>query len=234
MCQAHEELRLRTPRLVLRDFRERDLPAVFALRSAPAVARFMDFAPETRDQARSWLDAVIVHDRQRPRRAYNLAITHGADERAIGWIGIGRSERYPGAGELGFGYMLHPAYWGQGYATEAVRATLDFGFTVLGGRRASAWCDAANQASARGLARAGLRFARRYRETDPQGEQPAECLEYAIEAAEWPVARVSLASERAPDSAERDPQTLRRGADRGRDRTGPAHEDGAPPGRRRC
>lgn len=221
MRQEHEELRLPTPRLILRDFRERDLPDVFALRSAPAVARFMDFAPETRDQAQSWLDAAIAHNRQRPPRAYNLAIAHGADERAIGWIGIGPSERYPGAGELGFGYMLHPNHWGRGYATEAVRATLDFGFTARGGRRASAWCDAANRASARVLERAGLRFVRRYRERDSQGEHPTERLEYAIEAAEWLIARVSLASERAPGSAERD-------------RADPAHEGSAPPGRRHC
>ncbi len=178
--EEHQELRIVTPRLVLRDFREEDLADVCALRSEAEVARFMDFAPETGDQSRTWLREVIFHNRQRPRRAYNLAITHGAEERVIGWIGIGRSDRYPNEGELGLGYMLHPAHWGRGYATEAIRAILDFGFGVLGGQRASAWCYAENHASARVLERAGLRFARRYRDTEPKSGQPAECLEYAI------------------------------------------------------
>lgn len=194
---AYRERRIVTARLVLRDFREEDLADVCALRSAPEVARFMDFAPETADQARVWLEGVIFHNRQRPRRAYNLAIAHGPEERAIGWIGIGRSGRYPDEGELGFGYMLHPAHRGRGYATEAVRAILDFGFTALGGRRASAWCYAANRPSARVLERAGLRLARRYQDTEPKSGQSAACLEYAIRIEAWPATRGAG----APDGA---------------------------------
>ena len=180
-----DELRLVTPRLILRDFREEDLPDVHALRSEPEVARFMDFAPETVEQSRAWLGEVIFHNCKRPREAYNLAIVHGVEDRVIGWIGIGRSGRYRGEGELGFGYMLHRAYWGRGYATEAVRALLDFGFNLLGGRRASAWCYVGNHASGRVLEKAGLRFERRYQETEPKSGQLAECLEYAIRAEEW-------------------------------------------------
>jgi RimJ/RimL family protein N-acetyltransferase len=47
---------LTTDRLLLRDFVEADLADVHAMRSDPEVARFMDFAPETLDQTRDWLD----------------------------------------------------------------------------------------------------------------------------------------------------------------------------------
>src|SRR4051794_11023412 len=114
-----DELQLSTPRLRLRDFREEDLRDVHALRSEPEVAGFMGFLPETLEEARAWLEAVIFHNRKQPREAYNLAIVHREEGRAIGWIGIGRSGRYPGAGGLGFGYM-----------PEAMRAILDFGFHV--------------------------------------------------------------------------------------------------------
>ncbi len=174
-----------TARLILRDFDEADADAVHALRSNPAVARFMSFQPETPEQSREWLTGVIFHNRKVPREAYNLAITGRADDRLIGWIGIGRSSRSSEAGELGFGYMLHPDAWGQGHATEAVRAIVDFGFQSLGGRRLSAWCWAENRASERVMIKAGLRFARRYRETEPKSGHPAACLEYALRIEEW-------------------------------------------------
>src|SRR3712207_5357006 len=121
-------------RLVLRDFVEDDWADVHMLRSDSAVAHFMDFNPETPEQSREWLARVTFHNRERPRLAYNLAIVRRVDDHLIGWIGIGPSSRCPQAGELGLGYMLHHAAWGQGYATEAVQAIVDFGFRALGGQ----------------------------------------------------------------------------------------------------
>ena len=189
-----------SPRLVLRDFIDEDWADAHALRSDPDVARFMDHAPETLEQSRVRLTGVIFHDRKRSRVAYNLAVVHRAQGRVIGWIGIGPSSRYPGEGELGFGYMPHRAYWGQGYATEAVRTIVDFGFGALGGRRVSAWCYEENRASARVLAKAGLRFERRYRGAEPESGRPAECLEYALRREEWHTAA------RAVTARERDDQ----------------------------
>jgi RimJ/RimL family protein N-acetyltransferase len=117
--------------------------------------------------------------------AYNLAIVHREDDRVIGWIGIGDSERYAANGELGFGYMLNRAYWGQGYATEAARAIVSLGFTALGGRRISAWCYADNKASARVLEMVGLRFERRFSAIEPKSRRTAECFEFALSADAW-------------------------------------------------
>lgn len=152
-----DDLTIETPRLVLRDIIEADLPDVYAWRSDHAVARFMDdFDPETLEQTRAWLAAIIVHNRERPRRAYNPGIELRAENRVIGWIGIGESERYQAPGELGFGYALGSAYWDRGYATEAARAIVAFGFRVLGGQRISAWCHEDNLASARVPEKSGL------------------------------------------------------------------------------
>ena len=181
----HVQLSLDTPRLVLRDFVDEDRDDVHALRSDLEVARFMDHEPEDTEQSRAWLTAVISHSRERPRVAYNLAVVHRAEGRVIGWIGIGPSSRYPGEGEFGFGYMLRRGYWGQGYATEAVSAIVDFAFGALAARRVSAWCYAENRASARVLAKAGLRFERRYQGTEPKSGQAATCLEYALRREEW-------------------------------------------------
>lgn len=172
-----------TPRLILRDFVLSDCEAVYLLRSDPQVARFMEFAPESAEQAEEWLRGAIFHNSQRPRESYNLAIDHAATNQLIGWIGIGPSSRYPD--ELGFGYMLAPAYWNRGYATEAVRHIVTFGFDSLQAPRISAWCYAENGASARVLAKAGLYLERTYEAVAPKSGALERCLEYAIRREAW-------------------------------------------------
>jgi hypothetical protein len=81
--------------------------------------------------------------------------------------------------------MLARAYWRQGYATEALRAVIARSFAALGARRVSAWCWAGNRASARVMAKAGMRLERRYERTEPKSGSPTPCLEYAVRLDEW-------------------------------------------------
>ena len=179
------ELRIPTPRLNLRDFVTEDLDAVHAFRSDPEVARYSEPLLENEGQTATWLDEVIIHNRQRPRSAYNLAITLKDTGQVMGWIGIGDSDRYPSKGELSFGYALNRAYWRKGYATEAASAIVDFGFSALGGTRVSAWCWEENVASARVLEKAGLRFVQRLEETDSASGTAIQGREYALRREEW-------------------------------------------------
>jgi broad specificity phosphatase PhoE/RimJ/RimL family protein N-acetyltransferase len=184
---AHTRPVLTTARLVLRPFVTGDLADAHAIRSDPEVVRFMDFRPEDLATTRAWLDRVIAHTREHedPRRGRNLAVVDRGTGRVIGWVGFGESSRFPaGTGEHGLGYMLARADWGRGYAPEAVRAVIDYCVRELGARRVSAWCWEENRASARVMEKAGMRFARRYEQTEPKSGLPASCLEYAVAAEE--------------------------------------------------
>jgi len=55
------------------------------------------------------------------------------------------------------GYAYHRDTWGHGYATEAARRIVRFGFENIGLHRICAYCDARNAASARVLEKAGMR-----------------------------------------------------------------------------
>jgi len=63
----------------------------------------------------------------------------------------------PERGEGNIGYELAPAYWGHGYATEAARGVLAFGFDRLGLHRIWAECVTENVASAHVLEKLGMR-----------------------------------------------------------------------------
>jgi RimJ/RimL family protein N-acetyltransferase len=173
---------IETERLVLRDFLEPDLAAVQAFRSDPDVFRYIDYFPESPAESRAWLDSVLFHNAQRPRTSYNLAITLRDEDRAIGWVGFGDSERHPGSENFGVGYMIAKDYWGNGYGTETLRAVIAHIVDHLDGRSIYAHCFAENVGSYRVMEKAGMVLARRYEEVDPRSGRLAANLEYVFRA----------------------------------------------------
>ena len=181
------DVRLVTERLILRNFVANDWPDAHAYRSDPEVARFMlTHLPESPEQTRAWLDEVVAETGGQWRTRRILAIVLQAEDRVIGEISIGPSPGdFPGEGEVGFGYMLNRDIWGQGYASEAARAIVGFGFEVLAARQVSAWCFDGNRASARVLEKAGLRLELRQEDIDPKTGQPRMSLKYTVHRQEW-------------------------------------------------
>lgn len=55
------------------------------------------------------------------------------------------------------GFLVKRDYRGRGYATEAARAVVDYGFEQLGLARILAGCDPENEASRRVLEKIGMR-----------------------------------------------------------------------------
>jgi RimJ/RimL family protein N-acetyltransferase len=84
---------------------------------------------------------------------------------------------------------VHPAHQRKGYATEAARPLLDFGFGTGGWHRVVGRTEARNIASARVLEKLGMRREAHFVENEwVKGEWQSE-LVYAILADEWAVRR---------------------------------------------
>ena len=126
---------------------------------------------------------------RKPRRRFQLAIVLRDDGRLIGNCGIRRKP--DNEWEADIGYELSPRYWGRGYATEAARAMVDFGFRHLGLRRISSWCIADNVASARVLERLGFVQEGRLRRNEFFKGRWWDTLLYAVLAEEWRYAQES-------------------------------------------
>lgn len=149
-------LELKTGRLLLRDLLLADFEAIHALRSDPDVTRYMDYIKsDTEEETRDWLAGTMRHNALSPRQSYNLAVVRQSDGEILGWVGIGEAEDGRGS-ELDFGYALLPEHWGQGYATEALKAVIDFAFEHLGIHTIYGECHVENVASARVMEKAGL------------------------------------------------------------------------------
>lgn len=122
---------LETERLLLRPLCTADAPHIFAAwTSDPAVARFMIWeVHKSAEDTRQWLED--VEKNLESGTAYDWGIVRKADGVLIGSGGLyykADSDRW----ELG--YNLMHAAWGQGYATEAARAMLDWAAQAAGVR----------------------------------------------------------------------------------------------------
>lgn len=103
---------------------------------------------------------------ERAERALRVARATWASRGIGGWVlaekisgqflGAINIEPWDDTEELEIGYGLIPAAWGMGYATEAVRAAVDYAFGVAGVPRLSARVVAANTASSRVLLKLGF------------------------------------------------------------------------------
>jgi len=141
---------LETKRLRIRPYVQDDIAELLPLVGARAVAAttLRIAHPYTEDDARAFLK--LAED---PDKLW-LAITLRTDGRQIGGIGLRIAQEHQHA-ELG--YWLGIAYWGQGYATEAAREMLRFGFEELELQRIFASHFGHNPASGSVLKKIGMR-----------------------------------------------------------------------------
>lgn len=141
---------IHTDRLVLRPLTQADAPDVFEWVGDPVVNRYMPYALYTDvEQVRAWIAGIDPQD-------HEFAFVLRETGKVIGSGSIGLND--DGLWEPG--YNLNRAYWGQGYATEATRAMIDWAYTRHGARDFAAAHVTANAASGNVLRKCGFVFAR--------------------------------------------------------------------------
>jgi len=167
-----------TSRLRLRPFRPEDEAEVHAFTSDPQVTRYTSWEPHTRAETNARLRTWIADP-----SSIQLAIELRKDPAVIGWTGFVSldSSRQTGI----FGYLLHRGYWGKGYATEAARGLIDWGFTHLNLHRVVAECATENIASTKILEKLGLRREAHFRKNIMKSGRWQDTYLYAQLKEEW-------------------------------------------------
>ena len=144
---------LHTSRLLLRPFTQADTDAIFALHSNPDILRYWDSPPYTDyTQAERFISGCTRIEQE--GRGVRLAIERSTDVTFIGWCGF--SNWNPEYRSAGIGYCLNDTAWGQGFATEAAGAVLQWAFETLDLNRVQSEADTRNIASARVLEKLGF------------------------------------------------------------------------------
>lgn len=146
---------IETGRLLLRRWREEDVAAHHALRSDPAVSRFLG-APPSADEVRA---TTARQNALLDTLGYCFwAIELRASKEFIGWCGLkpGPADS-PAAGAVEIGWTLAPACWGRGLAREAAEAVLAWAWANTAERRIVAITTHGNAASRGLMERLGMR-----------------------------------------------------------------------------
>lgn len=149
------ETRLETDRLVLREIREADFDALYRLQSDPEVKRYELTQPSTGRETQKSIRRSLRDRTGRTRWRYEIAVALRDDDRLIGNLDLVRIGWSGKTAHLGF--MLDRSYWGQGYATEAAAAAVDYAFRHLGVKRVIAQCHPDNIGSWRVMEKLGMR-----------------------------------------------------------------------------
>lgn len=144
---------IETERLILRPFQLGDEEALFAMNTHPDVIRYAGNTPFTSlDMARDILNNVIFKDYA--ERGYGrFALVLKETGKVIGFSGL---KYLTDIEETELGYRLMPEHWGQGLATEAAVASIDFGRDTLGLKRLVAVVHPDNHGSANVVQKLGF------------------------------------------------------------------------------
>lgn len=147
------EVQLATERLLLRPFAPDDLDAVAAYLGDPETMAHMGGA-----RPRDWAGAFLDWQRERClENGYGIwAMVERATGRVIGDAGIQELGGPPAIAGHRLRYMLERRTWGQGLATEAARATVDFAFRLLRLDEVKAITHPAHRASQHVLSKIGM------------------------------------------------------------------------------
>jgi RimJ/RimL family protein N-acetyltransferase len=143
-----------TPRLVLREWRDSDVDGFAAMSGDP---RVMEFFPSLLDRGQ-----VVAHiARCRAHFAEHgfgfLAIEVPGVADFVGLCGVAHVRfQAPFAPAVEIGWRVAYEHWGKGYATEAAKGVLDYGFQTLKLREIVAFAVVANTKSRRVMEKIGM------------------------------------------------------------------------------
>jgi ribosomal-protein-alanine N-acetyltransferase len=162
------DLLLETNRLLLRPLELYDAEAMFAMDSNPEVHKYLWQTPALN------IDEVIkvieyVRSQYIKNNIGRFATIIKETGEFIGWTGIKFVDDHIENGNTNFydyGYRLNENFWNKGYATEASKAWLDFGFNQMKIDKMNAYTHSENGASNHILQKVGMKLMENYPDKD--------------------------------------------------------------------
>ncbi|WP_265518083.1 GNAT family N-acetyltransferase [Nitratireductor luteus] len=146
---------IRTERLLIRNWQDRDRPLFHRINCDPQVMEFFPFRRD-REASDALLDILRQNIADRGFGFCALERLEGGD--CIGFAGLSLVSGIPGlpADSVEIGWRLAPEFWGKGYVTEAAYAWLYYGFSELGLKEIVSFAVRTNKRSIAVMQRIGM------------------------------------------------------------------------------
>jgi RimJ/RimL family protein N-acetyltransferase len=172
------EVASETERLRFRTFRAADLGPMAAMNADPKV---MEFLGGSWSAEKTAAVAQEINAAWAARGRGMLAVERRSDGAFLGMAGLTALSWFPQDVEVG--WRLLPAFWGQGYASEAGRAWIGWGFARHGPDRIISVADVPNRRSRAVMERLGMRLWREMRLWE--GDDEFDAVVYEVRREDW-------------------------------------------------
>lgn len=169
-------MRIETERLLIRKFKLNDLQAVYEYTSDIKVMKYIPEGVFTKDAAKEFITQNMGE------KAEKYAVILKEDNILIGHIFFGK---YFGDHTYEIGWVFNPKFYNQGYASEAAKAMLAYGFEKMKLHRIIATCQPENTPSYRVMEKIGMRREGHFKKCIPNGDEWWDEYYYAILEEEW-------------------------------------------------
>ncbi|WP_034917346.1 GNAT family N-acetyltransferase [Gillisia sp. CAL575] len=168
---------LSTNRLSLVALSQEELQFVHALHSNPEVDFYNTLGiPTTIEDTEAILNEMVLENEKEDIRKFTFCIK--LNDQSIGLIALNLGNKKYEIGEIWYKFL--PEFWNQGFATEALKVLIHFGFHKLKLHRIEAGCASKNIGSVKVLEKAGMIREGHKRQHLPLKSGWADCYEYGM------------------------------------------------------
>jgi ribosomal-protein-alanine N-acetyltransferase len=148
-----------TARLILRELIPSDEKGMFTLDADPAVHKYLGNQPvTTMEEIRAAIR--FIRQQYKDNGIGRWAVIEKETNQFVGWAGL-KLITIPINNHVGYydlGYRFIKASWGKGYASEAAKAVVEYGFNRMGLKEIYAMTETGNSASRKVLEKVGLTY----------------------------------------------------------------------------
>ena len=146
---------LETDRLFLRHIHKDDFDDLYRMNSDPVVMKYVgDGSTRNHEQMTKELEMLISHYTRKPGLGIWATILKDTNT----FVGASGLVYYDNTPEIEVGYRMLKEHWNKGYATEASRGLLKYGFHKIGLNKIVSSAHVDNLASRRVMEKIGMRY----------------------------------------------------------------------------
>lgn len=167
---------IKTKRLLIRDFEINDWHSVYEYTSDPQVMEYIPEGVFSEEDAKEFVNKNIGDNAEK----FPVILI---DKNIL--IGHIIFHKYFGEHTYEIGWVFNPKYYNKGYASEAARAVLEYGFKELNLHRIIATCQPQNIPSYRVMEKIGMKREGHFKKCIPNGDEWWDEYYYAILEEEW-------------------------------------------------
>ena len=170
---------IETKRIRLRLIDISDLTSIHTLHSLPETDTYNTLGiPSSREETKAIIEPWIKESQLQEIKNYTFAIDNKSNGKFMGLFGLKIGQQKYKRAEVW--YKIHSDYWRKGYATEALKAIINFGFDTLKLHRIEAGCAVENIGSIKVLEKSGMLREGRLRQILPLKTGWSDNFQYSI------------------------------------------------------